>query len=169
MAPISEPLPECPPAALDSISSFRTAERQRNLSSVRRIDCTSDERLLRSLLNRRFLAYVAWSVSRQDGRTNGIRREPSLIYRLAYFIKVPDLRCCKFVIIDTEHGNIADDQMHVAVGVIAAHGVSPMVRIPAPENWIVKRTLDTGGKCATPCRLRVKLMSILKHTRYSVR
>lgn len=36
--------------------------------------------------------------------------------------------------------------MHTAVGVIASQGVSPMVRIPAPENWIVKRTLDTGGK-----------------------
>lgn len=50
------------------------------------------------------------------------------------------------MIIDTEHGNIADDEMHIAVGVIASQGVTPIVRIPAPENWIVKRTLDTGGK-----------------------
>jgi len=35
--------------------------------------------------------------------------------------------------------------MHTSVGVIASQGVSPIVRIPAPENWIVKRTLDTGA------------------------
>jgi 4-hydroxy-2-oxoheptanedioate aldolase len=58
----------------------------------------------------------------------------------------PWLTFRQFVIIDTEHGNIADDEMHIAVGVIASQGVSPIVRIPAPENWIVKRTLDTGGK-----------------------
>ncbi|KAF5393931.1 hypothetical protein D9757_000336 [Collybiopsis confluens] len=50
-----------------------------------------------------------------------------------------------FVLIDCEHGNIADAEMHASVGAIAAQGVSPMVRIAAPENWIVKRTLDTGA------------------------
>jgi hypothetical protein len=57
--------------------------------------------------------------------------------------------------------------MHIAVNVIASQGVSPMVRIPAPENWIVKRTLDTGGKRTAPYRLRVKLRFLLKPTRYS--
>ncbi|THV05375.1 Phosphoenolpyruvate/pyruvate domain-containing protein [Dendrothele bispora CBS 962.96] len=50
-----------------------------------------------------------------------------------------------FVLVDCEHGDIADAAMHVSVGAIAAQGVSPIVRIPAPENWIVKRTLDTGA------------------------
>ncbi|KAJ3922686.1 Pyruvate/Phosphoenolpyruvate kinase-like domain-containing protein, partial [Lentinula edodes] len=50
-----------------------------------------------------------------------------------------------FVLVDCEHGNLADADMHASVGAIAAQGVSPMVRIPAPENWIVKRTLDTGA------------------------
>ncbi|KAJ4472131.1 Pyruvate/Phosphoenolpyruvate kinase-like domain-containing protein [Lentinula aciculospora] len=50
-----------------------------------------------------------------------------------------------FVLVDCEHGNIADADMHTSVGAIAAQGVSPVVRIPAPENWIVKRTLDTGA------------------------
>lgn len=36
--------------------------------------------------------------------------------------------------------------MHTTVGAIAAQGVSPIVRIAAPENWIVKRTLDSGGE-----------------------
>ncbi|KAF8911891.1 Pyruvate/Phosphoenolpyruvate kinase-like domain-containing protein [Mucidula mucida] len=50
-----------------------------------------------------------------------------------------------FVIVDCEHGDIADAAMHASVGAIAAQGVSPIVRIPAPENWLVKRTLDTGA------------------------
>ncbi|KAF9036039.1 Phosphoenolpyruvate/pyruvate domain-containing protein [Hymenopellis radicata] len=50
-----------------------------------------------------------------------------------------------FVIVDCEHGDIADAAMHSSVGAIAAQGVSPIVRIPAPENWLVKRTLDTGA------------------------
>ncbi|KAJ3867690.1 Pyruvate/Phosphoenolpyruvate kinase-like domain-containing protein [Lentinula novae-zelandiae] len=50
-----------------------------------------------------------------------------------------------FVLVDCEHGNLADADMHASVGAIAAQGVSPVVRIPAPENWIVKRTLDTGA------------------------
>jgi len=50
-----------------------------------------------------------------------------------------------FVIVDGEHGDIADAQMHASVAAIAAQGVSPIVRIPAPENWLVKRALDTGA------------------------
>ncbi|SJL01566.1 related to 2,4-dihydroxyhept-2-ene-1,7-dioic acid aldolase [Armillaria ostoyae] len=38
-----------------------------------------------------------------------------------------------------------DAAMHTSVGAIAAQRVSPIVRIPAPENWLVKRTLDTGA------------------------
>ncbi|KAK4699339.1 4-hydroxy-2-oxoheptanedioate aldolase, partial [Phenoliferia sp. Uapishka_3] len=34
--------------------------------------------------------------------------------------------------------------MHSSVGVIAAHGCSPIVRIAAPTNELVKRALDTG-------------------------
>jgi 4-hydroxy-2-oxoheptanedioate aldolase len=35
--------------------------------------------------------------------------------------------------------------MHEAVAAIAATGVSPLVRIPANEPWMVKRALDTGA------------------------
>jgi len=35
--------------------------------------------------------------------------------------------------------------MHDSVAAIAAQGVSPIIRIPAPENWLVKRALDTGA------------------------
>lgn len=43
--------------------------------------------------------------------------------------------------------------MHASVGAIAAQGVSPIVRIAAPENYIVKRTLDTGGSYLGNSRL----------------
>ena len=71
------------------------------------------------------------------------------------------------MIIDTEHGNIADDEMHISVGVVASQGVSPIVRIPAPENWIVKRTLDTGGKWTVTQGSRAVLRFHSKRMRYS--
>ncbi|OJD23069.1 hypothetical protein ACJ73_05580 [Blastomyces percursus] len=50
-----------------------------------------------------------------------------------------------WICVDTEHGNIADAQMHEAVAAIAATGVSPVVRIAANESWMVKRALDAGA------------------------
>ncbi|KAL1740731.1 Pyruvate/Phosphoenolpyruvate kinase-like domain-containing protein [Schizophyllum fasciatum] len=50
-----------------------------------------------------------------------------------------------FVVVDCEHGNIADSEMHAVVGAIAAQNASPVVRIPAAVDWLVKRALDTGA------------------------
>ncbi|KAF9569438.1 Phosphoenolpyruvate/pyruvate domain-containing protein [Agrocybe pediades] len=50
-----------------------------------------------------------------------------------------------FILIDCEHGNIDDAAMHAAVGAVAAEGVSPLVRIPGPDNVHVKRALDSGA------------------------
>lgn len=50
-----------------------------------------------------------------------------------------------WVLVDTEHGNLADADMHEAVTTIAATGVSPIVRIAANEGWMVKRALDSGA------------------------
>ena len=50
-----------------------------------------------------------------------------------------------WVCVDTEHGNIADSEMHDAVHAIAATGCSPLVRIAANESWMVKRALDCGA------------------------
>lgn len=35
--------------------------------------------------------------------------------------------------------------MHASVAAIASQGCSPIVRIPAPESFLVKRALDTGA------------------------
>lgn len=50
-----------------------------------------------------------------------------------------------WICVDTEHGNIADEQMHECVAAIAACGVSPVVRVAANEAWMVKRALDAGA------------------------
>ncbi|KIW95128.1 uncharacterized protein Z519_03712 [Cladophialophora bantiana CBS 173.52] len=50
-----------------------------------------------------------------------------------------------WICIDCEHGNIADNEMHESVHAVAACNVSPIVRIPANEGWMVKRALDAGA------------------------
>ena len=46
---------------------------------------------------------------------------------------------------DCEHGDIDDVSMREVVRVVADLGVSPVVRIPGLENWMVKRALDSGA------------------------
>lgn len=50
-----------------------------------------------------------------------------------------------WILVDQEHGNIDDGAMHEAVAAIAATGVSPIVRIPDNQGWMVKRALDAGA------------------------
>jgi 2-keto-3-deoxy-L-rhamnonate aldolase RhmA len=63
------------------------------------------------------------------------------------------------VLVDCEHGNIADNEMYLAVGAIAAAGASPIVRIPAGEAWMMKRALDAGahGIMIPMCETKVYL------------
>ncbi|KAF4122930.1 4-hydroxy-2-oxoheptanedioate aldolase [Geosmithia morbida] len=49
-----------------------------------------------------------------------------------------------WVLIDTEHGNIDDNGMYLQVGAISSSGVSPIVRVPGSEHWMIKRALDCG-------------------------
>ncbi|KDN61225.1 putative HpcH/HpaI aldolase/citrate lyase family protein [Colletotrichum sublineola] len=46
-----------------------------------------------------------------------------------------------WVLVDCEHGNIDDGAMHDAVPAIAAAGVSPIVRLPDMQAWMVKLPL----------------------------
>ncbi|KAH6691481.1 2-dehydro-3-deoxyglucarate aldolase [Plectosphaerella plurivora] len=50
-----------------------------------------------------------------------------------------------WVLIDAEHGNIDDRDMYLQVGAVSTSGVSPIVRIPASEPWMMKRALDCGA------------------------
>lgn len=56
--------------------------------------------------------------------------------------RTPDL---DWICVDTEHGNISDDGMHECVAAIAACGVSPVVRVPEGQHWMIKRALDAGA------------------------
>ncbi|KAE9376958.1 Phosphoenolpyruvate/pyruvate domain-containing protein [Stipitochalara longipes BDJ] len=50
-----------------------------------------------------------------------------------------------WVVVDCEHGNMDDAAMHEAVPAIAACRVSPIVRIPDNQSFMVKRALDSGA------------------------
>lgn len=50
-----------------------------------------------------------------------------------------------WILIDQEHGNISDDSMHELVAAAAACGVSPIVRVPDAQHWMIKRALDAGA------------------------
>ncbi|KAI0891121.1 Pyruvate/Phosphoenolpyruvate kinase-like domain-containing protein [Annulohypoxylon nitens] len=50
-----------------------------------------------------------------------------------------------WVLVDCEHGNIDDGEMHNIVPAIAAVGASPIVRLPDMQGWMVKRALDSGA------------------------
>ncbi|KAL6906838.1 Phosphoenolpyruvate/pyruvate domain-containing protein [Trichoderma evansii] len=50
-----------------------------------------------------------------------------------------------WVLVDCEHGSLDDRAMHESVPAIAALGVSPIVRLPGMEPWMVKRALDCGA------------------------
>jgi len=50
-----------------------------------------------------------------------------------------------WILVDQEHGNISDDSMHEIVAASAACGVSPVVRVPDGQHWMIKRALDAGA------------------------
>ncbi|KAL8295316.1 hypothetical protein RB597_008623 [Gaeumannomyces tritici] len=50
-----------------------------------------------------------------------------------------------FIVVDCEHGTMDDAAMHNAVPAIAAAGISPIVRVPDFQGWMVKRALDSGA------------------------
>ncbi|KAM3508286.1 hypothetical protein MY10362_001274, partial [Beauveria mimosiformis] len=49
------------------------------------------------------------------------------------------------IIIDCEHGNISDSEMHDAITAISSQGVSPLVRIRGAHADLGKRALDAGA------------------------
>lgn len=75
---------------------------------------------------------------------------------------------CDWVLVDCEHGNIADNEMYLAVGAIAAAGASPLVRIPASEPWMLKRALDSGahGIMVPMCETKEQAIAIANAAKY---
>ena len=50
-----------------------------------------------------------------------------------------------WVLVDQEHGNVSDSAMHECIANVAPYGVSPLVRVPDSERWMIKRALDAGA------------------------
>ncbi|OHF02884.1 hypothetical protein CORC01_01642 [Colletotrichum orchidophilum] len=73
-----------------------------------------------------------------------------------------------WVLIDTEHGNIDDSQMYLQVGAISTSGVSPIVRIPASEHWMMKRALDCGAHAimVPMCETKEQAEAIVRACKY---
>ncbi|GAA5978324.1 hypothetical protein JCM10908_004314 [Rhodotorula pacifica] len=55
---------------------------------------------------------------------------------------VPGLQ---WVLIDAEHGQITDKDYYELNNAIVSHGVSPIIRIPFADGWLIKRALDSGA------------------------
>ncbi|TXT13602.1 hypothetical protein VHUM_00969 [Vanrija humicola] len=47
--------------------------------------------------------------------------------------------------VDGEHGQIADPDYYELCNALVANGVSPIIRVPNAEEWMVKRALDAGA------------------------
>lgn len=74
----------------------------------------------------------------------------------------------QFVLVDCEHGNISDSAMHESVHAIAACGISPLVRVAAPETHLIKRALDTGahGIMAPMCNSADEARKIVSYCKF---
>lgn len=73
-----------------------------------------------------------------------------------------------WVLIDCEHGNIDDDAMYLQVGAISSSGVSPIVRVPATEPWMMKRVLDAGAHAVMVpmCETKEQAEAIVRACKY---
>ncbi|KAJ5642851.1 HpcH/HpaI aldolase/citrate lyase family protein [Penicillium longicatenatum] len=73
-----------------------------------------------------------------------------------------------WVLIDCEHGDIDDKEMYLQVGAISSAGVSPIVRIPAAEPWMMKRALDCGahGIMVPMCDTKEQAEAIVRSCKY---
>ena len=90
-----------------------------------------------------------------DPRTTGLR---TALHRpdgipLGTWIKLPAMESVEliagagfdFVVIDLEHGPLDIETAFVLIGTAAAHGMSPIVRIPATDTGLIQRVLDGGA------------------------
>ncbi|KAL4811145.1 Pyruvate/Phosphoenolpyruvate kinase-like domain-containing protein [Aspergillus unguis] len=73
-----------------------------------------------------------------------------------------------WVLIDCEHGAIDDTQMALQIAAIAAAGVSPIVRIPASEPYMMKRALDAGahGIMVPMCETKQQAQAVVAGCKY---
>jgi len=73
-----------------------------------------------------------------------------------------------WVLIDAEHGMIADHHYYELCNAISSEGASPIIRIPVAEEWMVKRALDQGahGVLTPMCHSATDAQKIVSWTKY---
>ncbi|CAH0020376.1 unnamed protein product [Clonostachys rhizophaga] len=73
-----------------------------------------------------------------------------------------------WVLIDTEHGNITDNEMALQVAAVASSGASPIVRTVGSEPWMIKRVLDCGAHAimVPMCETKEQAESIVQCCKY---
>ncbi|KAJ5181297.1 Pyruvate/Phosphoenolpyruvate kinase [Penicillium cf. griseofulvum] len=50
-----------------------------------------------------------------------------------------------WVLVDAEHGLITDTHYYELTNAVGHEGASPIIRVPWPEEWMIKRALDAGA------------------------
>ncbi|KAJ5103719.1 hypothetical protein N7532_004248 [Penicillium argentinense] len=73
-----------------------------------------------------------------------------------------------WILVDAEHGLISDNHYYELNNAIGSEGVSPIIRIPFAQEWMVKRALDAGahGIMTPMCHTAEEAANIVKWTRY---
>ncbi|EFX05914.1 dihydroxyhept-2-ene-1,7-dioic acid aldolase [Grosmannia clavigera kw1407] len=76
-----------------------------------------------------------------------------------------------WVLVDAEHGLIADRHYYDLTTAIAAEGASPIIRVPWAEEWMIKRALDAGahGVLTPMCHTAADAERIVRYVKYPPR
>ncbi|KAE8153356.1 Pyruvate/Phosphoenolpyruvate kinase-like domain-containing protein [Aspergillus avenaceus] len=73
-----------------------------------------------------------------------------------------------WVLVDAEHGLIADQHYYDLTTAIASEGASPIIRVPWAEEWMIKRALDSGahGILTPMCHSAEDARKIVQYSKY---
>ncbi|KAH8886281.1 Phosphoenolpyruvate/pyruvate domain-containing protein [Thozetella sp. PMI_491] len=73
-----------------------------------------------------------------------------------------------WVLVDGEHGLIAEQNFYELATAIGHEGASPIVRVPWNEEWMIKRALDSGahGILTPMCHSAEDARRIVKYSKY---
>ncbi|KAF9886584.1 hypothetical protein FE257_011356 [Aspergillus nanangensis] len=73
-----------------------------------------------------------------------------------------------WVLVDAEHGLITDREYYDLSSAVGSEGASPIVRVPWPEEWMIKRALDSGahGILTPMCHSAEDARKIVSYCKY---
>ncbi|KAJ5602402.1 hypothetical protein N7537_005358, partial [Penicillium hordei] len=73
-----------------------------------------------------------------------------------------------WVLIDAEHGLINDGHYYELTNAVGHEGASPIIRVPWPEEWMIKRALDAGahGVMTPMCHSAEDAAKVVSYCKY---